>query len=82
MPWPIGNEPIDVAVYFSGSSRMPGLSPGSASPVRAPKPKARRYESKRCLPSSLPIMIVPTFEELATMSVTLHEAVACGSCSV
>ena len=38
-PWPIGRFAIEDPEYLSNGSATPVSSPGSSTPVRAPKPK-------------------------------------------
>ena len=51
IPLPIGIEPMLVSLYAASGSMMPSASPGNSSPVCTPKPNARRYWSRRSLPS-------------------------------
>ncbi len=81
-PWPIGIEPIDVPDQSSTSSSRPPDSSGNSSAVCSPKPKRRRYSSTRSAPSCWPSRIVPMFDDVARMSVGVHDAVGCGSWSV
>ena len=81
-PWPIGMDPIDVPDQSSGSSIRPPDSFGKSSPVREPNPKRRRYSSIRSRPRPWASWIVPMFDDVARMSVGVHDATGCGSWSV
>src|SRR5438067_13740060 len=72
----MGTVAIDAPDQFLGSGSKPADSPGKCSAVLCPYPYARRYLSMRVLPRRWAIRSVPTFDELATMSVIVHDPVA------
>src|ERR1700732_4666660 len=77
----MGTVAMEVEYHLLGSSNRPADSPGKLSDVFLPNPNARMYESSLVLPSLPPIMMVPTLDELATMSVIDHCWVGWFTCS-
>ena len=81
IPWPIGTLPIVEPDQRSTGNTIPGLSPGKSIPVGLPNPKRVIQRPSRSRPSSSASMIVPTFDERASISATLIVSVGLGSAS-
>ena len=70
-PCPIGRLPNVEPDQVSRDGIRPGLSPGSPTPVRFPRPKRTSMSAKRSSPTSRAAMIVPTFDDFARMPVSV-----------
>ena len=81
IPWPIGTLPIVEPDQRSRGSTIPGLSPGKSIPVFSPNPNREIQAASRFEPRSCASMIVPMFDERASISATDIVSVGRGSAS-
>ena len=70
-PCPMGRLPKVEPDQVSRAGTRPGLSPGSPTPVRLPRPKRASMSAKRSSPTSRAAMIVPTFDDFARIPVSV-----------